>query len=438
MKKRDATEPIRDREAFLAKYPSFLADSRTGIERFEGIDRREVLDRILPVAELVSFESGSMLLEQGKPNFFLYILLKGKLNVEVDDRLVVQLKRCGDIMGEISFVSGSVSYSSVIAAEDTELLMLDFSNVSDIADLKNLLLKCLANKVTWTSKVKTESDYISEAISTRTINELEDERTIRRELEEANQVIKKQNRALIELNRRFSERTKELEKALGSEKAFLNNLSHELKTPLHHILGSVSLLKKSSLEAVQTGYAEQIKHAGESLLLYLNRLLELSYLYKTSFRLNTRKVRFCDFLAKTSQVLEKRAAGRQITIVYRMDDEGSHVNIDETQLFKVMNELVDNAGKYAPGVSTITITTGSTADSVICSVIDNGIGVPADELKLIFQSFKLSSKTDDGARGKGIGLSIAGRIIELHGGTIWAENNVESGLTISFSIPKTK
>jgi len=109
---------------------------------------------------------------------------------------------------------------------------------------------------------------------------------------------------------------------------------------------------------------------------------------------------------------------------------------DSEKIHQVLGNLLSNALKYSPPDSTIKIRVTDDPKNLTLSVIDQGIGIPKDELTDIFAKFIQSSKTDDGSGGTGLGLPISQQIILDHKGQIWAKNNPEGGATFSFTLPK--
>jgi len=116
---------------------------------------------------------------------------------------------------------------------------------------------------------------------------------------------------------------------------------------------------------------------------------------------------------------------------------------DSNKITQVIQNLIHNAIRYSPQKSKISIRIdtinpidGPKKEPLLrFSIIDQGVGIPEEELNIIFDKFKQSSRTDTGAGGTGLGLSICKEIIQAHKGKIWAENNLNGGANVSFTIP---
>ena len=148
--------------------------------------------------------------------------------------------------------------------------------------------------------------------------------------------------------------------------------------------------------------------------------------------------------------LEALSSEKNIRILYNYtSEEEAFIDCDSEKISQVVRNLLGNALKFTPKGKTITINIGNSnmvagnrasdtkeIPSIRISIIDEGIGIPDDELDLVFDKFAQSSKTDNGSGGTGLGLAICSEIIRKHHGLIWAENNTGDGATFSFEIPR--
>lgn len=242
------------------------------------------------------------------------------------------------------------------------------------------------------------------------------------------------------------------ELANQSKSKFLSNMSHELRTPIHAILSFSQLgLDKSKqsncdLSKLQQ-YFEHIVRSGNRLLPLVNDLLDLS-------KLESGKAKFimmpCDLYQLTLEIVNEisiLASDKDIRIDMEDVVQDLIVFCESTKISQVLHNLLANAIKFSPEHSTITLRMKSTGlkgrrandktirPAVEFSVIDQGIGIPEDELVTIFDEFVQSSKTRSSAGGTGLGLSICREIIKGHHGLISAANNAEGGSCLSFTLP---
>jgi signal transduction histidine kinase len=247
----------------------------------------------------------------------------------------------------------------------------------------------------------------------------------------------------------YNKRTQDLVKAKNdaqeaneTKSMFLSNMSHELRTPMHAILNycSLGLKKISPQDDPKTHkYLTNIETSGKRLLSLLNDLLDLSKLEfgKMDFDL-TKNNDFTLLINNAVQEVENIAASRHITIRVVNDNEKTVFPFDYTRILQVVINLLSNAIKFSPLSGIITIHFHKTSiyeNEFVCSISDEGVGIPLGEENAIFNAFIQSSKTKTGAGGTGLGLSICQHILQAHKGRIWAQNNSEKGASFYIALP---
>jgi len=257
------------------------------------------------------------------------------------------------------------------------------------------------------------------------------------------------------LEQTVAERTMELQLSLEKEafankekSRFLANMSHELRTPMHAILSFTDLTIKREDDEKKLKFLNNIKASGLRLTGLLDNLLDLA-------KLEAGKM-ITDFvtgdLTLTAQMciteLQGLAEKKNINIVL----ESSKVVIgayDNSLIRQVIVNLLSNALKFSPEGGNIECHTlemkrslhDEIQDVIEFSVTDHGIGIPEDDLEIVFDKFIQSSKTTSKAGGTGLGLAICHEIIEAHHGKIWAVSPLEDctqGTTFHFIIPINK
>jgi len=239
---------------------------------------------------------------------------------------------------------------------------------------------------------------------------------------------------------------KELAEAANHAKSeFLANMSHELRTPMHAILSFSRLgLDKASDEPPSVPkirqYFDRIHQSGDRLLTLLNDLLDLSKLEagKMTYAFDR-----CDLrLVADTVVLEHSALARERGVAVRLDADGPvQAWCDGARVMQVMRNLVSNAVKFTPAGGTVRMHLSVSAlpdgrGAALLEVIDQGVGIPEEELESVFDKFVQSSKTKSGAGGTGLGLAICREIVAGHGGCIWASNNPDGGAAFRVLLPK--
>jgi len=228
-----------------------------------------------------------------------------------------------------------------------------------------------------------------------------------------------------------------------SKSLFLANMSHELRTPMHAILSfsHIGYKKINSDPREKLGeYFVNISSSGNRLLLLLNDLLDLSKLEAGRMEFQFQMDDFNKVITAAIKELNALLTQHQLSINVTDSDVGASAYFDPHRIFQVIVNLISNAIKYSSEGGSIAISLADAElnglDAISCSVIDEGIGIPADELEIIFDQFAQSSKTHSGAGGTGLGLAICKEIIEGHKGTIAANNNPSGGAIVTFVIPR--
>jgi len=261
-------------------------------------------------------------------------------------------------------------------------------------------------------------------------NQLEAER----ELKESKEELEKLNN---ELERKVFERTEEIEKLLQQKDAFINQLSHDLRSPLTPLTALLPMIEEK----------EQDPHLKEDLgvihcnVKYLNALIgktiELAQLNspKTKFSFDT-----------TTLLDEIKAVVKNNKLVFEKNDIKIKNKVDKHILVKtdklrfrqLFDNLISNAVKYSPHGGTITIDAQDDGGWVTVSIKDTGIGMIREELNHIFEEFYKADWSRHDHMSSGLGLSICKSIVKKHGGRIWAESpGKRKGTTVFFTIPSS-
>jgi PAS domain S-box-containing protein len=231
---------------------------------------------------------------------------------------------------------------------------------------------------------------------------------------------------------------------------FLANMSHELRTPMHAILSyarfGIQRINKVPKEKLLE-YFREIAGSGEQLMLLLNDLLDLAKLEsgKMKYVMGLHKI-----LPGIEQVIAEFTATadeKGVDLVINDRDESLVAWFDSDRIGQVLRNLLSNAIKFSKPEKPVHIkvkndtlqNNGKMQPAVRISIIDQGIGVPEDELESIFDKFVQSSKTRTGTGGTGLGLPICKQIVQEHrGGRIWAELNPCGGMTFHLVLPSQR
>jgi len=235
----------------------------------------------------------------------------------------------------------------------------------------------------------------------------------------------------------------EAEQANQSKSIFLANMSHELRTPMHGILSFASLgIKRSESDKNDKffKYFSLIEQSGKRLLTLLNDLLDMAKLEAGKMEITFRHYSLLKVVEAVIAEQSAQLSEKDIKIDWLEPPADSGMLMDKTRITQVVVNLFSNAIKFStPGKPLIlSIKRDSeilNEEALMFSIEDTGIGIPADELKTIFNKFDQSSRSETGTGGTGLGLPICQEIITAHRGKIWAENSPNQGAIFSFVIP---
>ena len=231
------------------------------------------------------------------------------------------------------------------------------------------------------------------------------------------------------------------EQALAATKAkseFLASMSHEIRTPMNAIVAMAELLQETPLSREQQEYVGRFSRAAASLLDLINDILDISKIESGHLDLESIAFDLHDLVDKMAELMAVRAHAKELELVAFV-----HPNVptwvlgDPTRLRQVFVNLVGNAIKFTERGEVVIRIEPDEADpaSLRCSISDTGIGIPADKVGGIFESFtQVDSSTTRRYGGTGLGLSISKRLVELMGGHLDVRSEEGLGSTFSFVV----
>src|SRR5262249_51820895 len=231
----------------------------------------------------------------------------------------------------------------------------------------------------------------------------------------------------------------QLEIANRHKSEFLANMSHELRTPLNAVIGfSEVLLDKmfGDLNAKQEEYLDDILSSGRYLLSLINDILDLAKVEAGRLELELGTFDFRQLLEGSLVMVKERALAHGITLSLEIADDADTLTGDERKVKQILFNLLSNAVKFTPDGGKVGIVATKSDAMVQVAVRDTGVGIAVDDQQRIFEEFQQGSvawyqqnlfqQVGQGLTGKtegtGLGLTLAKKFVELHGGTIWVES----------------
>lgn len=221
--------------------------------------------------------------------------------------------------------------------------------------------------------------------------------------------------------------------------SFLANMSHELRTPLNSILGFADVMLEEldgPLTANMSSDLGLIQKNGQHLLHLINDVLDMAKIEAGRMNLNPEKVRVFEVLDEVTSITSTLASEKNLALFIEEDsDSDVEIYADRTRLRQVMINLVNNSIKFTESGKISIKAVRMDSAKVLISVKDTGIGIPPDKLNAVFQEFtQVDASTTRKAGGTGLGLPISRRLVEMHGGRMWAESTGVPGEGSTFFV----
>ena len=246
------------------------------------------------------------------------------------------------------------------------------------------------------------------------------------------------------LNDKLEIALKKAEEASLAKTRFLNNMSHDIRTPMNVILGYAQLMEnelkgKGLPETLE--HLEKLQQSGNLLLSIINNVLDMAQIESGRMELDENYCQMEDVWKSLLAVFDEKARKKDIALHYTINVEHEHVLTDVTKVKEILVNILSNAIKYTPAGGSVTVD----EDELPCDesgymiarvrVSDNGIGMSADYQTRIFEAFTREQNTTEGKiAGTGLGMSIVKKYVDLLGGTIEVESELGKGSTFTVTL----
>ncbi len=243
----------------------------------------------------------------------------------------------------------------------------------------------------------------------------------------------------VRLFNEIQEKSRQLEVASRHKSEFLATMSHELRTPLNAIIGFSEALIEQMFGPVnpkQAEYLNDVLSSGKHLLTLINDILDLAKIEAGRMELDVDRFSLVEALQNGITMVRERASRHGIAVALDVAPDIDLIEADPRKVKQVLFNLLSNAVKFTADGGRVEVAARRANGDVVVTVRDTGIGIAPEDQERIFEEFQQARRASERSReGTGLGLALAKRFVELHGGRIWVDSAVGRGSTFTFTLP---
>ncbi len=375
----------------------------------------DLLESLTPFFKVKRYPQKTELTKEDTSNIEVFFLIRGKIATYSNGNLIYELRRLGDMCGDMSFITDKKCCSKEVAETPVELLSL---NISEVINTKSNT----TDKIKWA---------LYQLFATMLVDKL----TMCCSKANEQQAVASKLGSLKDL---LSETRLKLKASDKVKQDFLSNISHEIRTPMHGVLGMTSLLLNTDLSDQQKEFAQTIQKSATAFLDVINRILDFSEIGSGELELHDQPFDVRNVIENVAKELKPKPDERNLKLSTSISSQTPRLlKGDAVRIHQALINLVGNAIKFTEkGEVKLLVEVISQYDNLVrlkFSVKDTGIGISKKDKDLLFKSFSqvdtsLTRKYD----GTGLGLVISKQLIEAMGGEIDFESDKGKGSTFWF------
>lgn len=220
---------------------------------------------------------------------------------------------------------------------------------------------------------------------------------------------------------------------------FVSNMTHELKTPISTISLAAQMLQDKNIPNASKNYEYLSKIVGDEskrLGFLVEKVLQMAIFDKGKLKLKVKEVNIQQIANKVGDNMQLQLNSKGAVLERELLAENHNIFADEVHITNIIANLLDNALKYSKESPKLKLSTYNKDNGIVIEIKDNGIGISSENLKRIFEQFyRVPTGNVHNVKGFGLGLSYVKKIVEAHGGKIWADSELGSGSTFSVYLP---
>ncbi|MBT3171965.1 MAG: sensor histidine kinase, partial [Rhodospirillaceae bacterium] len=243
----------------------------------------------------------------------------------------------------------------------------------------------------------------------------------------------------FQVERALRDRAQALETADRLKSEFIANVSYELRTPLNTVIGFTEILANQyfgQLNERQQEYVSGILQSSQQLLSLINNILDLATIEAGLMVLEIESIDLRATLITMLNLVQERVRTKRLQVEFDCAEDIGRLEADERRLKQIVFNLLNNAIKYTPAGGEITLGASAKGSDILISVSDSGIGIAHDEHDHAFERFWQADNPLARQGGTGLGLSLVKNFVELHGGTVTLDSDLDHGTTVSCLFPR--
>lgn len=365
----------------------------------------------------------------------IYFINNGEVDYATDDLLIGQVRDFNNLVKNkynVKNINFNNDYYIMVGTKVSDSSSLYFvENINFLYDIRNQMIQnCLIIVSVMTLLISIIAYIISKTLTKPLINIQNEMKKLSKgdfniNLKEGHGEFGKLGHSFNEMSKELDKRNNSMLQLIDSKQMFIDNLAHEMNTPLTSIQGYAELLQKANLdEERKNKYLEYIQSESKRILDMYKKLLLLSY--KKNSDMEIKKVDINNVFSEVSKTIKNKLEEKNINLI--MNNQLDYLICDETLIIMCVLNLVKNAISVSEDNSDVVVTAFKQNEKKYIQVIDNGKGISKEDINKIIEPFyrvdKVRSRKNGGA---GLGLSICKSIVEMHNGSLKIESVLGKG-----------